>query len=159
MTKQDGRQNMVLGSVIGSVPLVFAYITGLPVHLLFIVILAGLVLFIEGAATMHNDQTNLRFERTIAAQKKMPPPYLAQPKVPPNVKDLIWDWANKAPTDRRYAQEKHQVSQEQWQRTVRWAVRHGLGELVPAQGGAEKLRWTAHINEALNLLDGLAVMA
>lgn len=159
MTKQDGRQNMVLGSVIGSVPLVFAHVTGLPVHLFTIIILAGLVLWIEGAATMHNDQTNLRFERTIAAQKKMPPPYLTQPKVPANVKEMIWDWANKAPTNRRYAEEKHHVTQEQWQRTVRWAVRNGLGELVPAEGGSSKLRWTAHINDALNLIDGLAVMA
>lgn len=152
MTKQDGRQNLIVGSVMLTVALILSHITGLPWYLFAPVLIVGLVLLAEGAATMHNDQQSQRFERWAQAQKQAP-----RPVTPPMERDavrLLRDWSVGKPTTRRYAQDMG-IPQERWQQIVHWAVAHGLGKLEQAQGGNQTLRWTATLDQALTMLDGV----
>lgn len=151
----------VIGALLVTLALLVVHVFALPLWVVLALLVTGAVLAGEGLATAHNEQAARRLERSLAVRRleaKAPAP-VVQPGVPRNVKALVWDWANNKPTSRRYAEEQHGVSEEQWSRTVQWAVRHGLGELVPGEGGNRKLRFTATINEALTVLDGLAVMA
>ena len=151
-----------MGATLVTMSLVLAHVTGLPLWLFSAFVLSGGILIGEGVASNHVDQAAARFERRIAAQAKAPKP---QPVtitqgVPRNIRNLVYDWTQNKPTTRRYAEQAHGVTQEQWQRTVDWAVNHGLGDLVPAEGGAKKLRWTAgSLNDVLPVMDALAVMA
>lgn len=153
MKQQPGRADLIIGSVLLTTALTFSHVTHLPLYLFAPLVIVGIILLAEGAATMHNDQTSIRFERWAQAQKMAP-----RPVTPPMERDavrLLRDWSVGRPTTRRYAQEMG-IPQERWQQIVSWAVAHGLGKLEPAQGGNQTLRWTATLDQALTLLDGLA---
>ena len=160
--KHATRPDLLIGATLITVSLGLHVVTHLPLWVFVAFLLTGVYLWGEAARTHHVFQSALCFERTIAAQAKAPKPQTitVSTKVAPNIRDLIYDWADNKPTTKEYAITTHHVTQQQWQAVVEWAVGYGLGYLVPSQGGSNKLRWTSKsLNEYLPLMDGLAGLA
>ena len=73
---------------------------------------------------------------------------------------MVYDWFKGRPTTKQYAIDTHRVTQAQWQQAVAWAVDNRLGEYMPSEGGAKKLRWTADsLNQFLPQMEQLALLA
>ena len=159
MKLDQSRSDLIIGSVLVTIAFALQQVTHWPLWVFVMFLVSGIYLWGEAARTHHVFQTAICFERTAMAQAKAP--QLKQPPivrtVPNNLRDLIYDWSEGKPTTKEHAINVRKVTQGQWQAAVSWAVRHDLGVLVPAQGGSEKLRWTAQsLNDFLPLMDGLA---
>lgn len=145
MTNTYHRQQVLVAAGLLTAAMLASHLLHLPIWLFWPLIVAGMVIGVEGAASWHADHAAFRFERSVArikAAHEAAQYQQQQQSRRENVRRILIWWQSGHPTARRDTLAGVSGATEaDWTDARQVATERGWATLVKAQAGNEVLRW------------------